>query len=421
MRLQPLCVSTSVLAVLLGPAAVAKGDSLGCKRAAEVNAELRLGLAAGTLSPTQALARARELMQICPESAETFRIAACCAEVLGDRRAANWRSRAALNRAPTVTCSDLTPATAGASARDRTPEAPPGPVRRKFALLVGIGQFADPAIPRLTYPKKDAEDLARTLVDPRFGRFKAEDVRVLANAAATRTAVLDALQELILVAQPDDLVLLFISSHGSPNRPGAGLAGVGYILAHDTSAARIWRDGLEYRSFADKVALIQARRKVLFLDTCFSGQSAGAPPGAKALTLAGVGLSAATANMFLSGEGTYVVSSSRDDEQSWESDELRNGYFTHFLIEALQHAGTPTLGAVYEHVARNVPPAVARDKGAQQHPVMFPNNAQADLRIGVMPQLTGVVNETAPHAPIHSRAGGPAAGRPARDERRKTW
>jgi hypothetical protein len=374
---------TATLAVFLGPAHAAVGQSLGCKRAVDATSDLRRGLATGALNLGQVLSRARELMQICPESAEVFRIAACCAEALGDTRAEGWRSRAVLNRAPTTACHDLTPGASGAPTGPAV-AAPPGPVRRKFALLVGIGSFADTSIPRLNYPAKDAQDLARTLIDPQVGRFKSADVKVLVDSTATRGAILDALQSLILQAQADDLVVLFVSSHGSPNRSGAGLAGVGYILAHDTSSAGIWRDGLEYRSFADKVELIRARRKVLFLDTCFSGQGARGPAGAKAMSLGGVGLSAATANMFLSGEGTYVVSSSRDDEQSWESDTLRNGYFSHFLIDALKRGSEPpTLADVFAHLERNVPTAVARDKGAPQHPVMFPRNTKADLRVGV--------------------------------------
>lgn len=380
MRIRLTAVATSLIGAL---AAATPTPALtpGCRRAQETVDVIKREYAAGGADHKAVVERLRQLMQACPESPEVFRLAACSGRAVGDPRATQWESRAALNGATTKSCDDLGRGTAVAP---RPAGPPPKYVRRKHALLIGIGAFADPTIPALQYPAKDAKDIARTLSDPNVGRFSPGNVTVLTDAQATRASVLDALQELILKAQEEDLVVLYLSSHGSPNRDGTGLAGVGYIVTHDTEKKTMWRDALEYRSFADKVSLIKARRKVLFLDTCYSGQASR--PGAKALMLEGVGVGESTAKMFLSGEGTYVISSSRDNERSWESDAFKNGYFTHFLIQALrQGQEPPTIRQVFDHIARAVPETVAREKQEPQHPVMYPNDTQADVRIGVIP------------------------------------
>ena len=195
------------------------------------------------------------------------------------------------------------------------------------------------------------------------------------------------MQDIFLKAQEDDLVFVYVSSHGSPHQDSHGLGGVGYIVTHDTALNSIWLDALDYEGFSRQVSLLKARRKVVFLDTCFSGQAPR--PGEKALFLEPAGIDPQTARLFLSGEGTYVVTSSRATERSFESDTLRNSYFTHFLIQALQKEGEPTtIKEVFGLLKREVPAAVSRDKGQPQNPQMVPADGPGDLRIGVAPLAT---------------------------------
>lgn len=262
----------------------------------------------------------------------------------------------------------------------------PAFVRDKLALIVGIGSFRDPKVPELRFAAKDARDLAAVLTDPRYGRFPPHNVTVLTDGEATRANILNALQDLFLRAGEEDLVLLYLSSHGSPRRESSGLGGVGYLVTHDTTLDNIWLDSIDYESFSRRAGLIRARRKVIFLDTCFSGLALA---GEKALSVEAVGVDADTANLFLSGEGTYVVTSSHGEERSYESEILKNGYFTHYLLRALQREGEPPeLREIFDSLAREVPAAVGRDKRAAQNPQIFPSDGPADLRIGVAPRIT---------------------------------
>jgi uncharacterized caspase-like protein len=156
-------------------------------------------------------------------------------------------------------------------------------------------------------------------------------------------------------------------------------------VTHDTALQNIWVDAIEYQNFAEKASLLRARRKVIFLDTCFSGQAYR--PGEKALVIGGMGVDERTARMFLSGEGTFVITSSKASQQSWEGDTIANSYFTYYLIEALKRSKEPpTVREIFDYLSHKVAEAVSRDKGADQHPQMHPATGPGDVRIGVIPQ-----------------------------------
>jgi hypothetical protein len=144
-----------------------------------------------------------------------------------------------------------------------------GLVREKHALVIGMGRFRDPSLPQLRFAAKDARDFAAVLT--RRGRFRPGNVTLLIDERATRTGILTELQALFLRAEPDDLVVIYVSTHGTPARAEQGLAGVGHFITYDSSLRTHWLDAIEYRDFAEKVSLIRARRKVVFLDTAFAG------------------------------------------------------------------------------------------------------------------------------------------------------
>ncbi len=61
-------------------------------------------------------------------------------------------------------------------------------VKDKWALIIGISEFADKRIPTLRYAAKDAQDLQKFLVEK--AGFKADHVHLIENKDATRQRVL---------------------------------------------------------------------------------------------------------------------------------------------------------------------------------------------------------------------------------------
>jgi len=368
-----------VSAVLLfaGLGGTLSAQSAGCNRAQAIVDEVKAQYDSGRPDHPAILAKLKTAQQLCPTLGDAWKYAYCSALATNDAAGAErFKTRALFNNVSDLGCGSAAPAPVPAL---------PSFVRQKFALVIGIGTFRDAEIPKLKFAAKDARDFARVLTEPKYGNFPPENVTLLTDEKATRKAILNAVQQLIIQAKPEDLVVVYVSSHGSPSKQDKGLGGIGYIVTYDSSLQDIWVDSIEYQDFADKTSLIPARRKVAFLDTCFSGQASGT--GSKLLSIEGVGVDDRTAKMFLSGEGTFVITSSKADERSWESDSIKNSYFTYYLMDALKSSSDelPTVKDVFQYLSSKVSTAVAKEKNQPQHPQMHPSTGPGDVRIGVVP------------------------------------
>lgn len=385
-RIETLLVSCVVLVVLATFGTDAAAQSANCNRARAIVDDARALYESRQPDYKSIILKLRTAQELCPTYGEAWKYAHCCARAMGDDTAARlYRDRALFNDVSSLDCAGI----GGTPAHTVAKRSSSSYVRQKYALLIGIGKFADAEhIRPLKYPAKDVRDLARALTDPQSGHFRPENITLLVDEHATRAAILGALQQLFLQAQEDDLVVVYVSSHGSPAAQDEGLAGIGYILTHDTAVRNVWVDAIEYQDFSQKTAMIRARRKVVILDTCYSGL---ARAGAKELTIEPAGVDERTARSFLSGEGSVVITSSRSTEQSWESDRLENSYFTYYLMEALRRPvdeSPPTIANIFEYLSPRVADAVAREQRESQHPQIMAADEAGDIRIGVAPRAT---------------------------------
>jgi uncharacterized caspase-like protein len=272
-----------------------------------------------------------------------------------------------------------------------------GPVQQKWALVVGISHFEDRAVPALGYTTSDAGAFAAALKDPAIGRFPADNVHVLTDDQATTKKIKEELNWIARHAQPNDLVVIYVATHGSPRSLDTA-GGANYIVTYDTEIKSLdtpdqdalYATALPMVELANAVATrMKALRTAVILDTCYSG---GAMTNASKLMGAGIANaapSAATLDRMADGTGRIVIAASRSDEESLESDQLRHGYFTYFLLQALKtNNGMTPMSEIYTSVAQNVSQRVAADakKDGQtmgQHPVMSRSSDEADFALGV--------------------------------------
>jgi hypothetical protein len=263
----------------------------------------------------------------------------------------------------------------------------PGKVRQKWALVVGIDSFTDKRIPSLRYSVKDSSDFVDFLKDPKGGQFDASHIIHLANDKATLEGIREGLGRLRVDAQPDDLVVVYLSSHGSPREVDPN--GVSYVVVHDTNlddAATLYATSLQMIDLVQQINReVKARRVVLVLDTCFSGDaltslvagaggtasrgfSAPVPQDKAAETSGPPAFSAAFQNLTI-GYGRAVITASRASQESWESAKLKNGYFTHYLLDALRTShGAERLDQLFPQVRSLVSTHVRAEVGASQDP-----------------------------------------------------
>lgn len=252
------------------------------------------------------------------------------------------------------------------------------PIRDKWALVIGISKFQNEAL-NLKFADKDARDFRDYLIEE--GNFAPDHVKLLLNGEATREAILGALGDdwLPRLVLPDDLVVIYLSTHGSP--ASYDVKGVNYLVAHDTKVDSLYATGI---ALQDLVRIIKARistnRIVMILDACYSG-SAEVTGGKGVLRVGNVDTSA-----LAQGTGQIVIASSDIDQRSWEFKDKPNGVFTYYLLESLRLAGEKTeLMEAFNIMKEKVQQQVLRERGELQVPVLRSKWSGDDLKLAAPP------------------------------------
>lgn len=292
------------------------------------------------------------------------------------------------------------------------PAAPPnanaGQVQDKWAVVIGLQEFADPSIPRLHFSAKDARDFYDYLVDPNGGRFAKDHVKLLVNSDATKVNIMDVLGDSFLPhgAAPGDLVVIYLSTHGSP--AGADINGVNYVVAYDTQVNKMFATGIEMRQLIRIIKeRVHTNRIMLVMDTCYSGA------GAVGETHKGLSRSNINPTALAQGSGSVVLSSSSPDQRAWESENYKNSYFTHYLIEALRAPGNHTIEQDFAVMKQKVQSDVLKDKGELQTPVMASALTGPSFVVNATPSITRPAPVTVPYSsedPSASAAAGKSPG-----------
>jgi hypothetical protein len=254
-------------------------------------------------------------------------------------------------------------------------------VRQKWALVVGIDHFLHPNIPALHLSAKDARDFAAALENPQVGRFLPGTVTLLVNEDATLQRIRSEINRIGKVARPEDLVILYFSSHGSSKDmdTAADKGKTGYIITYDTDVEDLYPTAFSMKELKDVVdSRLNSGRVITFLDTCYSGDTVrGSSKGME------IGLPENEIAKVAQGTGRVVITSSRSNELSWECDVYQNSCFTHQLLEAMrQNNGLSTITDIYKQLQLTVPQVVMREKKARQNPLMQPESGKLNIVMG---------------------------------------
>lgn len=237
-----------------------------------------------------------------------------------------------------------------------------------YALVVGVGGYK--RMRRLAKTTRDAQDVHDLLV---LGGYVRENCFVLIDGEATKGAINDALDLLSRRVQPEDTVLVFFAGHGA-QRMGGFEPGE-YLCPVEADWYNLRGTAISDQEFTTALRAIRAARLVVFLDACHAG-GVGEPRDVIGAVKAGLS-DAAYGQM--AGKGRVVIASCKPDEVSWEVPEMRNGLFTHYLLDGLRGAAAATDGCVhvfdlFKHLATEVP------KHESQHP-LFKGELEGDFAL----------------------------------------
>lgn len=277
-------------------------------------------------------------------------------------------------------------------------EARPGAL---YFLGFGVSNYRDDTLD-LAYAHKDVQDLARLLSSSK-GRFQTVHTKVITDEAVSPAALAEA-KEFFASATIHDTVVLFIAGHGVHDRT---LEATYYFLPHAADVTRLSETAIPFDKIESLLDGIAPRRKLFLMDTCESGEaeeetehqsfalarSRGLKPRAARGLQVKLAQSASASpemmkrqlpvdreryiyNDLMRRTGAIIFSSSRGGEYSYESDRVKNGFFTAALLEALRgKADTGRDGRVDDEELRSyVSDAVIRLTDGLQHPTVDRDN-----------------------------------------------
>lgn len=246
-----------------------------------------------------------------------------------------------------------------------------------YAVVIGIGKYKDPGIPTLKYAANDALSIYNILIDPKYGNFPKENVLLLLDEQATLTEIKSAMGTyLARKAGKDDTVAIYFAGHGSPEIDPTGKADdrlEKFIVPYDARKDDLFGYGLSMDEIRNIYERIESKRVIFFIDSCYSGEAGGrtfSRPDVRARNIT-------ISDKFLedlSGEGRIIITASKPDELSLETNEFNHGIFTYYLAEGLKgkadlnRDGVVTVDELYTYVYDQVTKK-ARSLGANQHPL----------------------------------------------------
>ncbi len=248
---------------------------------------------------------------------------------------------------------------------------PPAP--KKYALLIGLNdyRYAGSLIKKLEWAVNDATELDVALENQGYETTK------LTNEDAKREHIVAELAKFASIVTEADTFLLYFAGHGVRNKR---LNQKTYWLAYESNLAELDARGIRLPHLLDYLQDINAGKKLILLDHCFSGeivtaevQPGNTRDGAAELRLERGAFSVddVTVAGNSTSRGFVVIAASERD--AFEVRTLGHGIFTSVLLEALTSSaadrnqdGSLTLNELREYLDTNVPTRAQEKVGRPQ-------------------------------------------------------
>jgi hypothetical protein len=232
------------------------------------------------------------------------------------------------------------------------------------ALVAGISEYKDPKL-NLKLAAKDSKDIAAFLSE-RKHLFASQNVTLLLDHQATKAAISGALDRLKVVDR-DDIVLIYLSGHGTVRDSLYYFAPHDMDLHHPADTGLLMSDQSIFRD-------IKSERVLLVADSCHSGGYLSSLERGIRRTAREILLQA------FSKYGRFGISAAGPEELAVESPKYNNGMFTYFFLKGLRGSahktqdGVVTVRSLYDYVASST----AEESHGRQNPLLFSAKGQAE-------------------------------------------
>lgn len=220
-----------------------------------------------------------------------------------------------------------------------------------YALIVGASRYDH--FKTLMYTDDDAYQVYAFLKSPEGGAVPDDHIRILIDESAVAANIYQGLDDITAMAGPEDVVLIYFAGHGLQ----------GFYVPTDSDG---YRNRVEYADIKDRLSSCKARQKLVIADACYSGSLLASKSAIQE------SVDKLYRRLSSAGGGTAFLLSSKSEEYSLESQGLKQGIFSHYLIAGLKgQADTNadhlvTLDELYQYIYTHV-----RDySGNLQSPVL---------------------------------------------------
>ena len=267
---------------------------------------------------------------------------------------------------------------------------------QRWAVIVGISEYAHPEVPDLQFAHRDAQAFADFLRSPNGGAFSDDHILLLKNEQATKRGFTDALFNFLKQTKEDDLAIVFFSGHGVSMGEEDS-----YLVTHETDPYDLASTAFNMKELGRAMEeAIAAGRLILFMDACFSGKVNTYVKGKRFTAQEENLINRYLKQLATTKPGILSFTSSDEGEISKESFvHGQHGIFTYFLISGLggtlQDAqgneseagpadpdgdGIVTVKEIVEYVAASVSKAT----NLQQNPQVSRNQFDENLPLSVI-------------------------------------
>lgn len=183
-----------------------------------------------------------------------------------------------------------------------------------WAVIIGVSSYAH--MPSLKYTDDDAYQIYAFLKSPEGGALPNDQIRLLIDENATRQNILAGMNDILLRADENDVVLMYYSGHGLP----------GMFLPIDFDG---YNNSLSHTEVMNVFKNSKAKHKLCIADACHSGS----------LLASRSPFNSQIEDFYNEYDntrgGTALIMSSKSEEVSLETSGLRQGIFSHYLIRGL--------------------------------------------------------------------------------------
>lgn len=212
-----------------------------------------------------------------------------------------------------------------------TPLSPATPAQAGVtrAVVAGISDYQDPAIPDLRFADRDAEAFAAFLRSPAGGSLDADHLKVLLNRDATTAQLAAALDWLIDVSREGDRAIIYFSGHGDVETKTRNQ--LGFLLTWDSPPQTYIAGAFPLFFLQEIISTLSTTNKsqvVVITDACRAGKLAGSSIG---------GAQATSANLSKQFANEIKILSCQPNEFSIEGEQWGGGRgaFSFHLIDGL--------------------------------------------------------------------------------------